>query len=117
MDVVIARGALHRMRGLGSVQTQSRGGGHEVGLGSDYLVHGPIGLARYVMGDKEPRPGAHEQFIKPLWKQGVGCTVHVWTAREPGRWLLHCHIPHHTLNDNMEEQGGGGLTMIINVTP
>jgi len=39
----------------------------------------------------------------------------VWTAREPGRWLLHCHIPHHTLNDNVEEQGGGGLTMIINV--
>ncbi len=40
----------------------------------------------------------------------------VWTAREHGRWLLHCHIPHHTLNDNVEEQGGGGLTMIINVT-
>jgi FtsP/CotA-like multicopper oxidase with cupredoxin domain len=41
----------------------------------------------------------------------------IWTAREPGRWLLHCHIPHHTLNDNVEEQGGGGLTMIIDVTP
>jgi FtsP/CotA-like multicopper oxidase with cupredoxin domain len=41
----------------------------------------------------------------------------VWTAREPGRWLLHCHIPHHTTNDNVEERGGGGLTMIIEVSP
>lgn len=40
----------------------------------------------------------------------------IWTAREPGKWLLHCHIPHHTTNDNVEEQGGGGLTMLINVT-
>jgi FtsP/CotA-like multicopper oxidase with cupredoxin domain len=39
----------------------------------------------------------------------------VWTAREPGRWLLHCHIPHHTTNDNVEEEGAGGLTLIIDV--
>jgi FtsP/CotA-like multicopper oxidase with cupredoxin domain len=39
----------------------------------------------------------------------------VWTAREPGRWLLHCHIPHHTTNNNVEENGAGGLTMIIDV--
>jgi FtsP/CotA-like multicopper oxidase with cupredoxin domain len=41
----------------------------------------------------------------------------VWTARQPGKWLVHCHIPHHTTNDNVEEQGAGGLTMVINVTP
>ena len=41
----------------------------------------------------------------------------IWTAREPGRWLLHCHINHHTTNDNVEEQGGGGLTMVIDVSP
>jgi manganese oxidase len=41
----------------------------------------------------------------------------IWMAREPGKWLIHCHIPHHTTNDNVEEQGAGGLTMIINVTP
>jgi manganese oxidase len=29
----------------------------------------------------------------------------VWTAREPGRWLLHCHI-----------HGAGGLILIIEVT-
>jgi FtsP/CotA-like multicopper oxidase with cupredoxin domain len=39
----------------------------------------------------------------------------VWTARRPGKWLLHCHIPHHTTNNNVERQGGGGLTMIIDV--
>lgn len=40
----------------------------------------------------------------------------VWTAREPGKWLVHCHIPHHTTNDNIEVDGAGGLTQIIEVT-
>ena len=40
------------------------------------LYMGPIGLLLYVMADKEPAPGTHEQFVKPLWKQGVGSTVH-----------------------------------------
>jgi len=40
----------------------------------------------------------------------------IWTAQEPGKWLLHCHIPHHTTNNNVEEKGAGGLTLIINVT-
>jgi len=39
----------------------------------------------------------------------------VWTARRPGKWLLHCHIPHHTTNENVEEEGAGGLTTIIDV--
>lgn len=39
----------------------------------------------------------------------------IWTAREPGLWLLHCHINHHTTNDNREEDGAGGLTLIIEV--
>lgn len=37
---------------------------------------GPIAVALYVLVDKEPAPGTHEEFIKPLWKQGVGSTVH-----------------------------------------
>lgn len=37
---------------------------------------GPVALALYVMSDKEPQPGTHEQYIRPLWKQGVGSTVH-----------------------------------------
>jgi len=28
---------------------------------------------------------------------------------------VHCHIPHHTTNNNVERQGGGGLTMILHV--
>jgi len=41
----------------------------------------------------------------------------VWPAREPGKWILHCHIPHHTLNNNVETQGGGGLTLLVIVAP
>lgn len=41
----------------------------------------------------------------------------IWTAREPGKWLIHCHIPHHTVNNNVEEEGGGGLMMVIDVVP
>ncbi|HVT02449.1 MAG TPA: multicopper oxidase domain-containing protein [Thermoanaerobaculia bacterium] len=40
------------------------------------LYMGPIALLLYVLADKEPRPGEHEEFIKPLWKQGVGSTIH-----------------------------------------
>src|SRR5712691_7672967 len=40
------------------------------------LYMGPVGLLLYVMADKEPAPGTHENFVKPLWKQGVGSTVH-----------------------------------------
>ncbi len=40
------------------------------------LYMGPIGLLLYVLADKEPRPGEHEAFIKPLWKQGIGSTIH-----------------------------------------
>ncbi len=41
----------------------------------------------------------------------------IWTAQRPGKWLVHCHIPHHTANNNVEEKGGGGLTMVIEVAP
>jgi manganese oxidase len=37
---------------------------------------GPLAVGLYVLADKEPRPGEHERFIKPLWKQAVGSTVH-----------------------------------------
>jgi len=39
----------------------------------------------------------------------------IWEAREPGKWLLHCHINHHTTNNNVEEEGGRGLMLIIEV--
>jgi FtsP/CotA-like multicopper oxidase with cupredoxin domain len=40
----------------------------------------------------------------------------LWEARLPGKWLVHCHIPHHTTNNNTEQHGGGGLTMILDVS-
>lgn len=40
------------------------------------LYMGPLGLLLYVLADKEPRPGEHETFTSPLWKQGVGSTIH-----------------------------------------
>jgi FtsP/CotA-like multicopper oxidase with cupredoxin domain len=36
-----------------------------------------------------------------------------FTFTEPGQWMLHCHIPHHTTNDGVEP---GGLMLILNVT-
>lgn len=36
-----------------------------------------------------------------------------FVATEPGQWMLHCHILHHTTNDNVEP---GGLMLMINVT-
>jgi hypothetical protein len=33
------------------------------------LYMGPIGLLLYVLTDKEPATGTHEEFVKPLWKQ------------------------------------------------
>jgi hypothetical protein len=40
------------------------------------LYMGPIGLGLYVLSCKEPRPFTHEEFIKPLWKQAMGSTIH-----------------------------------------
>src|SRR6266851_305366 len=40
------------------------------------LYMGPLGLLLYVLADKEPRPGEHERFTSPLWKQGAGSTIH-----------------------------------------
>jgi manganese oxidase len=39
----------------------------------------------------------------------------VWTARKPGKWLVHCHIPHHTTNNSVEQKGGGGLMLVLDV--
>ena len=36
-----------------------------------------------------------------------------WNER--GKWLIHCHIPHHTTNNNTEMKGGGGLMVVIDV--
>lgn len=41
----------------------------------------------------------------------------LWTACAPRKWLLHCHIPHHTTNNNVEVDGGSGLMVVTEVAP
>lgn len=40
------------------------------------LYLGPIGLVLYVLPCQEPGPGLHEEFVRPLWKQGMGSVIH-----------------------------------------
>ena len=78
-------------------------------------VHG--GPFTIVATDGNPVP-QNAQIEKDTVNVGPGERYDViWTARNPGKWLIHCHIPHHTTNNNVEEHGGGGLMMLINVTP
>jgi FtsP/CotA-like multicopper oxidase with cupredoxin domain len=78
-------------------------------------IHG--GPFEIVETDGNPVPeGA--RLLKDTVNVGPGERYDViWTALRPGRWLLHCHIPHHTTNENVEEEGAGGLTTIIEVAP
>lgn len=77
-------------------------------------IHG--GPFQIVATDGYPVPDA-AQLTKDTVLVGPGERYDVvWEAREPGRWLLHCHINHHITNDGAEVAGGGGLTMLIEVT-
>jgi FtsP/CotA-like multicopper oxidase with cupredoxin domain len=77
-------------------------------------IHG--GPFRIVATDGQPAPeGA--QLLKDTVNVAPGERYDVvWEAREPGKWLLHCHINHHVTNNNVEEQGGGGLMLILDVS-
>jgi len=78
-------------------------------------IHG--GPFRIEATDANPVPEA-AQLTKDTVNVSPGERYDViWTARQPGRWLLHCHINHHLTNDGAEVRGGGGLTMVIDVAP
>ena len=78
-------------------------------------VHG--GPFTVVATDGSPLPES-AQYEKDTINIGPGERYDViWPAREPGKWLIHCHMPHHTTNNNVEVKGGGGLTMLIDVAP
>jgi FtsP/CotA-like multicopper oxidase with cupredoxin domain len=88
-------------------------------IGSGQFIH-PIhihgGPFEIVATDGNPVPDA-ARLTKDTVLVGPGERYDiVWTARSPGRWLLHCHINHHITNDGAEVDGGGGMTMIIDVT-
>lgn len=76
-------------------------------------IHG--GPFEVVARDGETIPAA-ARFLADTVNVGPGQRYDVvWTARRPGKWLIHCHIPHHTTNNNAEAKGGG-LMVVIDVT-
>jgi manganese oxidase len=78
-------------------------------------IHG--GPFEIVETDGNPvPPGA--RLLKDTVLVGPGERYDVeWLAQRPGKWLLHCHINDHLTNNGAEVDGGGGLTMIIEVVP
>jgi len=88
-------------------------------IGSGQFIH-PIhihgGPFQIIATDGNPVPET-AQLTKDTVLVGPGERYDiVWTARTPGKWLLHCHINHHITNDGVEVDGGGGMTMIIDVS-
>jgi len=78
-------------------------------------IHG--GPFEVVARDGETIPPS-ARFLADTINVGPGQRYDViWKARQPGKWLIHCHIPHHTTNNNVEEKGGGGLMVVIDVAP
>jgi FtsP/CotA-like multicopper oxidase with cupredoxin domain len=89
--------------------------GSQTGFIHPMHIHG--GPFTIIATDGNPVP-PDAQILKDTVNVGPGERYDViWEALEPGKWLLHCHIPHHTRNNNVEEEGGGGLMLIINVMP
>ncbi|WP_412028080.1 DUF4396 domain-containing protein [Deinococcus yunweiensis] len=87
-------------------------GSNNIGVHPMHVHGGPFTV---VARDGETLPQS-ARFLADTVNVGPGQRYDViWTARRPGRWLLHCHIPHHTTNNNVEQQGGGGLMMVIDV--
>lgn len=81
-------------------------------LGHPMHIHGPA--FKIVATDGHPVPEAAQLTKDTVWV-GPGERYDIeWVATEPGKWMLHCHIPHHTTNDHAEP---GGLMMVLNVEP
>jgi hypothetical protein len=87
--------------------------GSSSGLIHPMHIHG--GPFEVVARDGETLPPA-SRFKADTINVGPGQRYDVmWTARKPGKWMIHCHIAHHTTNNNTEVAGGGGLMMHIHV--
>ncbi len=48
------------------------------------LYTGPVGAAFYILSCKEPAPGQHAEFIRPMWKQALGSTIHCMAGDATG---------------------------------
>lgn len=88
-----------------------------IGTNNNFIhpMHMHGGPFRVVARDGVILPPA-AQFEADVINVGPGQRYDViWPAKEPGKWIFHCHIPHHTLNNNVEVRGGGGLTLLVDV--
>ncbi len=87
-------------------------------IGSGQFIH-PMHLHgqpfEITATDGNPVPSG-ARLVKDTVLVGPGERYDIeFVARAPGKWLFHCHIAHHTTNDGQEEQGAGGLTMIVEI--
>lgn len=85
-------------------------------IGSGQMIH-PMHLHGFafkiVSTDGNPVPEA-AQLTKDVVSVAPGERYDIeFTPDRPGKWMLHCHIPHHTTNFHKEP---GGLMMMVNVT-
>ncbi len=85
-------------------------------IGAGQFIH-PIHLHGFpfkiVTTDGHPVPEA-AQLTKDTLAVAPGERYDVeFIATEPGQWMLHCHILHHTTNENVEP---GGMMLMVNVT-
>jgi FtsP/CotA-like multicopper oxidase with cupredoxin domain len=90
-----------------------------IGTNSGFIhpmhIHG--GPFEVVAIDGNPVPEGNDQYLDTVnIAPGQRYDV-IWTAQKPGKWLLHCHITHHTTNNTVETDGGGGLMVILDVAP
>jgi FtsP/CotA-like multicopper oxidase with cupredoxin domain len=100
-EIRVKQGQRVRLRLIGTGQ-----------LGHPMHIHGPA--FKIVSTDGHPVPEAAQLTKDTVWV-GPGERYDIeWTASEPGMWMLHCHIPHHTTNDHQEP---GGLMLVLNVEP
>ncbi|MEC9244757.1 MAG: DUF4396 domain-containing protein [Pseudomonadota bacterium] len=87
-------------------------GSHTMAIHPMHIHGGPF-LVAAVDGETLPESN---RYLADTVNVGPGQRYDVlWQARYPGKWLLHCHIPHHTTNNNVEMEGGGGLMLVIDV--
>jgi hypothetical protein len=80
-----------------------RGGDHAARIRHKLAADGqaPPASARYQADTIDVGPGQRYDVIR--------------TARKPGKWLVQCHIPRHTADNNIEQKGGGGLMLVLDV--
>lgn len=87
-------------------------GSHTTSIHPMHIHGGPFQVAA-VDGETLPETA---RYLADTVNVGPGQRFDVlWKAQRPGKWLLHCHIPHHTTNNNVETEGGGGLMLVIEV--